>query len=218
MVTRLRIWRMGGGRRKRQHGKNKEVNNKINVKFCSVRNAVHEVSRHWEEKFLVKCYGQSNPAATIRVLKFRMRPPHWGKTPWGGSWLAGNSDSPKMAGRTAQLPSLCPKLCWWSATGFGGLCWEMHWVALPGSSVTCWMQHEMSWQVALTFTLASFPTSLAPGHGLSTFCLKANTHQLPRALELCRWRALNSSWLLFSGFQHGILHHIQWDKFQFIFF
>lgn len=144
-------------------------------------------------------------------------------------WELSQLQSPELAGRTAQLPSATPQiwsqwlnclamLLWWSATGFWGLCWEIHWMALPGGSVTCWMQHKMSWQVVSTFTLASFPTSLAPGHGLSTFCLKANTHQLPRALELCRWRALNSSWLLFSGFQHGILYHIQWDKFQFIFF
>lgn len=158
-------------------------------------------------------------------LKFRM-PPQWGKTPWGGAQLAGNSVSCRAQKWLEEQPTfpLVPvaelpghtvlMVCHW----FWGLCWEIHWMVLPGGSVTCWMQHKMSWQVVPTFTLASFPTSLAPGHGLSTFCPKANTHQLPRALELCRWRALNSSWLLLSGFQHGILYYIQWDKFQFNFF
>lgn len=98
MVTPLRIWRMGRGRRKRQQGKNKKVNNKINVNFCSVRNAVHKVCGHWEEMLKVcgevvwPSYGQCNPAATIMVFKVQDAPP-WGRTPWGGSQLAGSSVS-----------------------------------------------------------------------------------------------------------------------------
>lgn len=168
MATPLRIQGMERGRKERQEGKNKEVNNKVNVNFCSVRNAVHKVSSHREKngkKILDEAiwlsYGQCNHATTwYHGFKYL------GCHPSGVSHHGADCSSlearlavePRAGWKDSPVSLIVPQLwsrwlnylamlCWWSATAFGGFCREIDQMALPGGSVTCWMQCERSWRV-----------------------------------------------------------------------
>lgn len=152
---------------------------------------------------------------------FRM-PPRWGQPPWGRS-LLGRSPAvePRASRRDGRASPTAPQLWsrwlnhpatphWWSATGFGVSVRKCAKMALPYAAwrVGCSVKGDGRW-CRLAHWLTPWP---CPHQGTAS-AFSARKTILPRVLELCKWRALNSSWLSFSGFQHDISYHIQWDKF-----
>ena len=190
MATPLRIRRMGRGREGRQDGKNKEVNNEVNLNFCSVRKlcinsaATEKKKRSSWWSWVAQLWAMHLCYHMVLWFQTFGVPPRWGKPPWGRCSLARSPAVEPWGGqRDSPTSSTVPQLWSWrptcpatlrrrSATVFWGLCWEIHQTALPGGSVTCWTQRERSQWATSAFMLASSPASPAPGYDLGAFCPK----------------------------------------------